>query len=100
MRRGTTPTHTFTLPFAADNVSDALIVYAQSDEEILRKTVSQCNMEGNTLSVDLTQEETFLFDCGKKVQIQVRVLTTVGKALASNIITTDVAKCLSNEVLK
>jgi hypothetical protein len=80
-------------------VADALIVYAQSEEEIFRKTASQCHMEGNTLSVELTQEETFLFDCRKKVQIQVRVLTTEGKALASNIITKDVAKCLSNEVL-
>jgi predicted small metal-binding protein len=99
MRRGTTPTHTFTLPIAVDNVSEALIVYAQSDEEILRKTVNHCRMDGNTLAVDLTQEETFLFDCKRRVQIQVRVLTMDGKALASNIITTDVDKCLSNEVL-
>ena len=99
MRRGTTPTHAFTLPFAVDTVSNALIVYAQSGEEILRKTVHQCHMSENTISVDLTQEETFLFDCGKKVQIQVRVLTADGKALASNIIVADVDKCLSNEVL-
>ena len=99
MRRGTTPTHTFTIPFSVNNVADALIVYAQGEEEVLRKTVRHCHMDGNTLSVDLTQEETFLFNCNKKVQIQVRVLTTEGKALASNIITTDVAKCLSNEAL-
>ena len=99
MRRGTTPTHTFTVPFGIENVADALVVYAQSDKEILRKTVSHCHMEGNTLSVDLTQEETFLFNCQKKVQIQVRVLTTEGKALASDIITIDVDKCLSSEVL-
>lgn len=99
MRRGTTPTHTFTLPFSVDNVSDALIVYAQSDKEVLRKTVSHCHMDGNTLSLDLTQEETLSFDCNKKVQIQVRVLTVEGKALASNIIVVDVNKCLSNEVL-
>ena len=99
MRRGTTPTHSFTIPFSVANVADALVVYAQSEKIMLQKTASQCHMEGNTLSVELTQEETFLFDSGKKVQIQIRVLTTEGKALASNIITTDVAKCLSNEVL-
>ena len=99
MRRGTTPTHTFTIPFDVANVSDALIVYAQNDLEILRKTAPHCHMDGNTISVELTQEETLKFNCHKKVQIQVRVLTTEGKALASNIITADVEKCLSNEVL-
>lgn len=100
MRRGTTPTHTFTIPFTVDNVKNALIVYTQGDEEILRKTVSQCRMDGNTLSVELTQEDTFLFDCNKKVQIQVRVLTAADKAFTSDIITTDVSKCLSDEVLR
>lgn len=99
MRRGTTPTHTFTLPFSVDNVADALIVYVQGDDEILRKTVSHCHMAGNTLSVDLTQEETLRFSCEKKVQIQVKVRTTEEKALVSNIITIDAAKCLINEVL-
>lgn len=99
MRRGTTPTHTFTLPITVDNVSEALIVYAQSDEEILRKTVSECRMDGNTVSVDLTQEETLRFCCDKKAQIQMKVLTRDGKALVSNIITTDVSKCLTDEVL-
>jgi hypothetical protein len=100
MRQGTTPTHTFTLPFSVDNVSEVLIVYAQHDKEILRKTTAHCRMEGNALSFDLTQKETLAFDCSKKVQIQVRVLTTDSKALASDIITVDVAKCLSNEVLQ
>lgn len=99
MRLGTTPTHTFTLPFEAENISKALIVYAQSDREVLRKIRSDCHMEGNTLSVKLTQKETFRFNYNKKVQIQVRVLTTAGKALTSNIITADAEKCLSNEVL-
>ncbi len=100
MRQGTTPTHTFTLPIGTDIVSKVLIVYAQSDEEILRKTEQDCNVMGNTISVDLTQDETFLFDCGKNVQIQVRILTSDGKALASNIIVTDVDNCLTDEVLR
>ena len=99
MRRGTTPTHTFTIPFGVENVADALIVYVQGDEEILRKTVSHCRMEGNTLSVDLTQEETLSFSCKQKAQIQVKVLTNDGKVLVSNVITADVTKCLIDEVL-
>ena len=100
MRRGTTPTHTFTLPFPVDTVANALIVYVQGDREVLRKTVSQCHMDGSTLSVTLTQEETLKFSCDKRAQIQVRVLTHNGDALASNILAVDVAKCLSQEVLE
>lgn len=99
MRRGTTPTHTFTIPFSVDNVADALIVYVQGDKEILRKTVSHCRMDDNTISVDLTQEETLRFRCDKKAQIQVKVLTRDSKSLVSNIITLDVSKCLTDEVL-
>ena len=99
MRRGTTPTHTFTIPFDVENVADALIVYAQGDKEVLRKTVRHCHMEGNTLSVDLTQEETLLFSCKSKAQIQVKVRTGGGSVLVSEILTMDVEKCLSDEVI-
>lgn len=99
MRRGTTPTHTFTLPFHTESVKNAMIVYVQGDREILRKNVSQCRMDGNTLSVTLTQEETLKFRCDKRAQIQVRVLTHLGEALASNILNLSVEKCLIDEVL-
>lgn len=99
MIRGTTPTHIFRLPFNTSLIDEVRIIYAQSDEQILVKETVDCNLDGNTISVTLTQEDTFKFDCKKCVQIQVRVLTAGGEALASKIKHIDVEKCLDNEVI-
>ena len=97
MIRGTTPTHTFVLPFETTTVKSAKVVYAQSDVAIVEKT--SCDMDGNTLSVKLTQEETLKFDCKKNVEIQLRILTEGDDALTSDIIVVDVMRCLDDEVL-
>ena len=99
MIRGTTPTHEFVLPFDTSMCAQIKIIYAQDDKVILEKTASQCEMNGNNVSVKLSQEETFKFDCKKAVQIQVRVLTLGNEALTSSIKLVDVDKCLENEVL-
>lgn len=100
MIRGTTPTHIFTLPFDVSLVADLRISYAQSDQEILVKTKADGTLEGNTVKVTLSQKDTFLFDCKKMVMIQIRVLTTDGSALSSDIIYVKVDKCLNEEVLE
>ena len=99
MRQGTTPTHTFMMPFETSNISKVQIVYAQDDEEVLRKETDECNFDGRNVSVTLTQEETFLFDIKKNVQIQIRVLTEAADALASNIMSLSVHRCLDDGVL-
>lgn len=100
MIRGTTPTHIFTLPLDTDQLDEVMILYAQSDTVLLKKTTAECTMEGKTVRTTLTQEDTFLFDCTKPVQIQVRVLTLGGEALASTIQTIAVGKCLGGGVLR
>lgn len=99
MIRGTTPTHTFTLPFDASLVAKCKIIYAQDEVEIFHKNTEDCVLSGTTIATKLTQEETFMLDCHKCVDIQVRVLTTTGDALASVPKKVGVAKCLDNEVL-
>lgn len=99
MIRGTTPLHVFTLPLDTALCSKIKIIYAQDDEIVLTKTNDECDLNGNTVSVRLTQKETFLFDSDKHVQIQVRVLTATGEALVSGIKCIDVGKCLESEVL-
>lgn len=98
MRRGTTPTHIFTLPFSTDNIQNATIVYAQKDCVVLSKTMSNLSFNDNTIELKLTQEDTLkLAPC--VVDIQIRVLTRSGDALASSIMSDMVYDSLSDEVL-
>ena len=96
---GTTPTHTFSLPFNTGIISKIKVTYAQNGRVILEKKDKQCVLDGNTVSLKLTQEDTFLFEYGKNVEIQMRILTMGGDALASNIRVISADKCLDNEVL-
>lgn len=97
--RGTTPTHTFKIPFDVSLVQKAVVIYAQDDIVVFSKETEQCHMNGNEISVTLTQEDTLKLDCKKLVQIQLRVLTTDGTALASVVTRMNVGKCLKDEVL-
>lgn len=99
MVRGTTPTHVFTLPFGVENVEKVRILYAQSGEVKVKKTEADCTMEGNTVTVRLTQEDTFALDSGTFVDIQLRVLTLAGDALASHIVHVVPGACLDDEVM-
>lgn len=99
MRIGTTPTHYFTLPFSTDLVDEVQIVYCQDGEEILQKNRTECTLEENTVSVTLTQADTFEFKADVNVEIQIRVSTTRGTVLASEIMQVSCQRCLSDEVL-
>lgn len=108
MIQGTTPTHTFNvyslegknkIPFNVALISKVKIIYAQADKVILTKYTEDCSMRDGTISVALTQKETFKFDHRKPVQVQVRVLTSGGQSVATYIKELDVDKCLENEVL-
>ena len=100
MRKGTTPTHIFELPFDSSDVSKIKITYQQNNSTILTKRDNDLKLEGNTVSTTLTQAETFLFDHTRTVYIQVRVLTNDGVALTSEIMAVGVDKCLDDEVLQ
>lgn len=99
MVQGTTPKHTFILPFSSDAIRILEIVYQQNGQEVLRKTESDCILKENEVSLKLTQEETFLFNAAVVVDIQIRVKTFDGEVLASRIAQVSVDRCLSSEVL-
>lgn len=99
MRRATTPTHTFTLAgITAEDINRLLITYSQRGEVKFEKTEANCTIEGNVVSLTLTQEEANLFAPGC-VEIQLRVVTHEGTALASQIFHEDVSDVLNDEVL-
>lgn len=99
MNRGTTPTHTFTIPFDTSLIKEVKIIYSQDDEQVFCKRTADCELSGTDIKTTLSQEETFMFDCKKLVQIQLRVLTNGGDSLITPIITRTVGKCLDDEVL-
>lgn len=100
MIRGTTPTHKFNIPFDTSLVDEVKITYAQDDEIILIKGTTDCTLLDNAIEVKLSQEDTFKFDHNKVVQIQIRILTIHGEALASVVEKIGVSKCLDDEVLE
>ncbi len=100
MIRGTTPTHIFTIPFETELIADLRIIYAQNGEEKIVKKLADCTVDGQTITVTLSQEDTFKFDCSKKVQLQIRVLTYGDEALSTDVMLITVEQCLNDEVLK
>lgn len=100
MIRGTTPTHIFNLPFSADLVAAARVIYKQGQKEILRKETEDFTKDGKSLRTTLTQEDTLLFDCKLNVKIQLRVKTTDGAVLATKPRLVTVEECLDGEVLE
>lgn len=99
MRIGTTPTHTFTIPSDMVGIAAKVrVVYAQCGEKVLTKDVSAPT--GDTVEVKLTQEETLLFHPRKPVEIQLRVLTTTGDAMTSDISVIEPYRCLEKSVFE
>lgn len=100
MIRGTTPRHIFTLPDAMADVEFAAlyVTYKQHGKTVLEKSLDNINRDGRTISVQLTQTDTLAFKGGiaDAAQIQIRLRTTDGTALASNIMRVSVGQILKD----
>lgn len=99
MIRGTTPTLEFTLPFDTGLLAEAWVTVSQLKREVFTKELEECSRDGNKLSVTLTQEETLKLECSHKTEIQVRVRTADGTALASQIIAVNTERILRDGVI-
>lgn len=96
MIRGTTPTYVFNLPFDVATIDKARVIFRQKDICVKKDEVI---MEGSTITITLTQEDTLKFKCGSIVEAQVRVITNGGESLASYVVSINVYECLDDEVL-
>ena len=100
MYRGTTPTITFTLPVDGGSITALHLSFAQKGEILLEKGLKDCLLEGNTLQVGLTEQETLLFDAaGPMVEMQLRVGCGATK-MASNIMRVSVERILKDGCLE
>ena len=94
MRKGTTPTVMFALPFDTSEIKYCEVCFAQKDIPILVKDTDECTLSGIYLSVDLTQEETLMFNNKDDLQVQIRFIFTDGTVDATTIFTDKVHKLL------
>lgn len=100
MIQGTTPIHTFGIPFDTTTIKKARVTYSQNDSVVLIKEGEQCTITDNAVVVRLSQEETFLFDTDFPVDIQVRILTKDDVAIASRPQRVPIRTVLDGEVLQ
>lgn len=99
MYRGTTPTLKFTLPFEASTLAEAYISIEQNQRVILEKSIEDCTLSGNTISVKLTQEETLKLLVQDQTKVQLRVRLSDGSALASQIFVIPTERILKDGVI-
>lgn len=98
--RGTTPTHNFNLTIDTSEIKTARVIYSQGNKVVFKKEHGDCKMEGKTVSVTLTQEDTFSLSHNEMAQIQIRILTNGGDCPDTPIYSVPVEKCLDDEVLE
>ena len=99
MIRGTTPLLEFVLPFDIDLLTEAYISLSQDGNIKVNKKLSECEQNGNKLSVKLTQEETLKLQDNKFTEIQLKVKTTEGDVMASQIIRKSTERILNEDVM-
>ena len=98
MRRGTTPTLNFQLPFEVSQITKLNIALSQNDTVVIEKNLSDVTRSGRKISVKLSETETLSLNDKKELEIQLRVAVGSTK-LASNIIKTTVKRILKEGVL-
>ena len=101
MIRGTTPTLEFTLPFDTSLIEELYVTITQDGVTVLEKKLSDCSCSGSLVSLTLTQEDTLRLEqkLYPKNEMQIRVRTTAGEALASDIMDIHIGRILKEGVI-
>ena len=98
MRQGTTPTIQITVNDIKLSEMQSIQVVFEQKGFILKKEISDLDIDENVISVALNQEETLKFQDGD-CHIQLRMLSKQGVAIASPIKTIKVYRVLNKEVI-
>ena len=94
--RGSTPTQRFEIPFETELLTEFNIYFAQNGNTILTKTMADCRLEKNAIVLDLSREDTLIFDDKKTLEIQLD-LNFGEKWIPSDIMYTSVKRFLGKE---
>ena len=95
---GSTPTHSFGIPFSTNLINELVITYSQDGKAVLTKTLADCVVSENKIELTLTQEETLKFEGGVYC-IQLKVKTRGDKVSQSRLIYRRVYKTLNKEII-
>ena len=98
MRQGTTPTIVINVNNIDLTELKSVYITFEQDGYLLRKDMSQIEIEDDEIRITLTQEETLKFKKGI-VNVQLRAITQDGLAIASSIATNTVHRILDKEVI-
>jgi len=102
MRRGSTPTNTFTTDIDLSGAT-LFVSYGQDGCIVIEKTGEDLDVsvvEGETTIVlELSQEDTLKFRADRDVEIQIRYVMPNGSADASNIIKTKFERIIKDGVI-
>lgn len=98
MRRGTTPTNTFTVDTDLTTAVAVFVTYRQGGQVLVEKSIDDLTITSTAVEVTLTQEDTLAFAHGT-VQMQIRAKFRDGAAIASNIIIAPVDQILKDGVI-
>lgn len=95
MRRGTTPTLTFTPTIDVSGFARVVLTIVGRDRTLdVEKDRMAFTGEGNTFTVTLTQDETL--SLGGPCEAQLRIVSSDGSARASEIVSFQVGRILKN----
>lgn len=97
MTRGTTPDYVITVEDMESLAGSSVYVTLRQGDVVVTKETDDLAIEGNQITVCLTQEETLAFSEGY-AQMQVRGVTT-GDAWASAIVDVPVKQVLLEEII-
>lgn len=102
MYRATTPTITFTLPFDVSNIEELSIAFGQKETPysrhaklVFEKFLSDCDVDGKSVRLTLSEADTLKLECDKDVEIQLWVKRN-GVSTASKVYKEPV-DCIMNE---
>lgn len=97
--KGATTLHTFNVPIDLTQAVVLYITYQSLGEIILEKQLDDCEVTTDCIKVNLSQEETLLFEDSVRVKIQIRARLYDGSAVKSKVIETTTDELLKEGVI-
>lgn len=85
MRRGTTTTLGFKIPFDTGEITILNISFEQKGQIVLEKTLTDCVLNSDSILCPLSESDTLKLMGSTHVKIQLRVKKTNGDVIASDI---------------